>query len=76
MTKATRFRVSLPDAPGELEKVTNLAAQLDVSVTDMEIDHMREQLVLVVARDQAGAFETALRELHVFVSRADLDDAP
>jgi predicted metalloenzyme YecM len=69
----TRFRVSVPDRPGSITKATDLAARLGVDVTDMEIDHELEHLVLSVPRADADAYETGLREFGILVSRADLD---
>jgi hypothetical protein len=76
MTEHTRFRVSVPDRPGSIPAVTDLAMRLGVNVTDMRIDHELEQLVLIVPRAEADVYETGLHELGILVSRADLDGAP
>ena len=48
------LRIPIPDRPGEIAKVANLAAELDVNIFDLEITHSGEgrQGVMVVVVDE------------------------
>ena len=56
-----------------LAEVTTLAGRLGVNVVDLEIAHSKEGgggvLVLIVAADDADAFEAGLHELGYRTSR-------
>ena len=66
-TKLVELRIPVPDRPGVLAEVTTLAGRLGVNVADVEIAHSTEGgagvIVLIVAADDAEAFETGLRDL-------------
>lgn len=76
-TKLVELRVVVPDTPGVLAEVTTLAGRLGVNVADVEIAHSTEGrkgvLVLIVAADDADAFEAGLRELGYHTVRTDIE---
>jgi len=78
-TKLIELRIPVPDRPGVLAEVTTLAGRLGVNVADMEIAHSKEGggvLVLIVAADDATAFEAGLHQLGYHTGRgADIDGA-
>ncbi len=63
---AAEIRVPVPDEPGVLARVLTLAAELGVSIADIEIAHSvegdRGVLILVVEADQAARLVDALAE--------------
>ena len=75
-TKLVELRVPVPDRPGVLAEVTTLAGRLGVNVADVEIAHSKEGgagvLVLIVAADEAGAFEAGLHDLGYHTGRTDI----
>jgi prephenate dehydrogenase len=75
-TKLVELRIPVPDRPGVLAEVTTLAGRLGVNVADVEIAHSKEGgagvLVLIVAADEAGAFEAGLRDLGYHTGRTDI----
>jgi prephenate dehydrogenase len=75
-TKLVELRVPVPDRPGVLAEVTTLAGRLGVNVADVEIAHSKEGgtgvLVLIVAADEAGAFEAGLHQLGYHTGRTDI----
>jgi prephenate dehydrogenase len=76
-TKLVELRVPVPDRPGVLAEVTTLAGRLGVNVADVEIAHSKEGgagvLVLIVAADDADAFESGLHELGYHTGRTDIE---
>lgn len=62
----TEVRVPVPDRSGVLAEVSTLAAELAVNIADLEIAHSSEGdrgvLILLVDRERAEAFGTALAE--------------
>ena len=76
-TKLVELRIPVPDRPGVLAEVTTLAGRLGVNVADFEIAHSNEGgagvLVLIVAADDADAFEAGLHELGYRTGRTDID---
>jgi prephenate dehydrogenase len=75
--KLTELRIVVPDRPGVLAEVTTLAGRLGVNVADLEIAHSTEGrqgvLVLIVAADDAEAFELGLREIGYHTVRTDIE---
>ena len=75
-TKLVELRIPVPDRPGVLAEVTTLAGRLGVNVSDVEIAHSNEGgagvLVLIVAADDADAFEAGLRDLGYHTGRTDI----
>jgi prephenate dehydrogenase len=75
-TKLVELRIPVPDRPGVLAEVTTLAGRLGVNVADVEIAHSKEGgagvLVLIVAADEAGAFEAGLHQLGYHTGRTDI----
>jgi prephenate dehydrogenase len=75
-TKLVELRIPVPDRPGVLAEVTTLAGRLGVNVADVEIAHSKEGgagvLVLIVAADDAGAFEAGLRDLGYHTGRTEI----
>jgi prephenate dehydrogenase len=75
--KLVEFRVVVPDRPGVLAEVTTLAGRLGVNVADLEIAHSGEGgegvLVMIIAADDAVAFETGLHELDYRTSRTEIE---
>jgi prephenate dehydrogenase len=75
-TKLVELRIVVPDAPGVLAEVTTLAGRLGVNVADLEIAHSKEGnegvLVLIVASDDADAFEAGLHDLGYHTGRTDI----
>ncbi len=76
-TDLVELRVPVPDRPGVLAEVTTLAGRLGVNVVDVEIAHSLEGgagvLVLVVAADDADAFDDGLHELGYHTVRTVLE---
>jgi prephenate dehydrogenase len=76
-TKLVELRIPVPDRPGVLAEVTTLAGRLGVNLVDFEVAHSKEGgagvLVLIVAADDAEAFETGLRALGYHTNRTDLE---
>ena len=76
-TKLVELRIPVPDRPGVLAEVTTLAGRLGVNVADIEIAHSKEGgagvLVLIVAADDADAFEAGLHELGYHTGRTDIE---
>ncbi len=70
------LRVPVPDRPGVLAEITQLAGRLGVNIADLEIAHSMESeggvLVMVVAAAGAEAFESGLVEAGYHVSRSAL----
>jgi len=75
-TDLVELRVPVPDRPGVLAEVTTLAGRLGVNVADVEIAHSLEGgrgvIVLVVAANDADAYENGLRDLGYHASRTEL----
>ncbi len=75
-TDLVELRVPVPDRPGVLAEVTTLAGRLGVNVADVEIAHSLEGgrgvIVLVVAANDADAYESGLRDLGYHASRTEL----
>ena len=75
--KLSELRIVVPDRPGVLAEVTTLAGRLGVNVADVEIAHSTEGrqgvLVLIVAADDAEAFELGLRDLGYHTVRTDIE---
>lgn len=76
-TKLVEMRVVVPDTPGVLAEVTTLAGRLGVNVADLEIAHSKEGgegvLVLIIAADDADAFEAGVRALGYRTGRTELE---
>ncbi len=75
-TDLVELRVPVPDRPGVLADVTQLAGRLGVNIADVEIAHSAEGgrgvMVLIVAAAEAEAFEAGLHELGYTSSKTDL----
>lgn len=72
----TEVRVPVSDRSGELARITTLAAELDVSIADLEILHSAEGqqgvVILLVERDLAERFRGGLIALGYRPSLRDL----
>ncbi|MFA9564094.1 MAG: hypothetical protein ACERLM_05240, partial [Acidimicrobiales bacterium] len=72
----TEVRVPISDRSGELARITTLAAELDVSIADLEIVHSAEGqqgvAILLVERDLAKRFRGGLIALGYRPSLRDL----
>ncbi len=72
----TEVRVPVSDRSGELARITTLAAELDVSIADLEIVHSAEGqqgvVILLVERDLAERFRGGLIALGYRPSLRDL----
>jgi prephenate dehydrogenase len=75
-TDLVELRVPVPDRPGVLADVTQLAGRLGVNIADVEIAHSAEGgrgvMVLIVAAAEAEAFEAGLHDLGYTSSKTDL----
>jgi prephenate dehydrogenase len=71
------LRVPVPDRPGVLAEVTNLAGRLGVNIADLEIAHSMEGeagvIVMVVAEAGVDGFERALVAAGYHVARSALE---
>jgi prephenate dehydrogenase len=71
------LRVPVPDRPGVLAEVTNLAGRLGVNIADLEIAHSMEGeagvIVMVVAEAGVDGFEQALVAAGYHVARSALE---
>ena len=76
-TKLVELRVVVPDTPGVLAEVTTLAGRLGVNVSDLEIAHSKEGgqgvLVMIIAADDAEAFEAGLKNLGYRTSHTEIE---
>ncbi len=74
--QVTEVRVPISDRPGELARITTLAAEVDVSIADLEIMHSSEGqrgvVILLVERELAERFRGGLIALGYRPSLQDL----